>query len=92
MPTRAYYAPTRPDTPWGRLAGRVRRLVCRQRDYTGWTVRAVSERGIPAGTVGRVVAVKRHDGELIHVVDFRPIVTLHVPLPWPTLELVKSRP
>lgn len=99
MPTRAYYrvTPLRYRTPWGRLV--LRRLDALRglprppagdgRDYTGWTARALNSRDVPAGTVGRVVAVQDvgTDG-LVHVIDFRPLMELHVPLPWPSLELI----
>lgn len=87
MRTRSYYLHRR--TRWDRLTGWVHTRVLRRPapDFTGWTARATSDRDVPAGTEGTVVASRLNGGQLVHVIDFRPRLMLHVPLPWPGIEL-----
>lgn len=59
------------------------------RDYTGWTARATTGRRVPPGFGGPVVACERQGEDLVHVIDWRPYLELHVMLPHRDVELIE---
>lgn len=87
--SRSYYAAFRAvRSTWGLWRHR-EPVRSDGRDYTGCTAKAVTGRDVPPGTESPVVAAQRQGDDLVHVIDFRPLMGLHVPLPWPGIELIE---